>query len=232
MPELEEIRPGLHRWTARVPDWTPEQGGPEGWAQDVACVAYEARDALVLIDPLVADGDWGAIDTLAGRHGGPIALVTTCPWHARSSGEAMQRYGNSPEINGWAHAIALEDEERMSFDVANVVRGRAQIADGVEALTTDPGNGELTVWIEPIRTVVAADVLIGAEAERTDTLRVCPPAWLDGQSTVGQVREALRPLLDRGVQAIVPLHGAPVLTGAGEVLTVALGTEAEVDSGS
>ena len=60
--------PGLHRWTADVPDWTPDQGGPEGWAQEVACVAWEGEGALVLVDPLVDEGDWGAIDALVERH--------------------------------------------------------------------------------------------------------------------------------------------------------------------
>ena len=204
-------------------DWTPDQGGAEGWAAEVACVAYEARDALVLIDPLVAEGDWGEIDALAERHGRPIALVTTCPWHARSSGEAMERYGNSPGIEAWASSVAMADQERMTFKVANLVEEQARVVEGVEALTSDDGNGELTVWIGPIRTVVAADVLIGAEGERTEALRVCPQAWLEGQSTVEQVKEALRPLLERDVEAIVPLHGAPVLSGAAETLRRALG---------
>ncbi len=109
-----------------------------------------------------------------------------------------------------------------TFKVANLVEEHAPVAEGVEALTTDHGNGELTVWIEPIRTVVAADVLIGAESERTEALRVCPQAWLDGQSTVERVKAALRPLLERDVEAIVPLHGAPVLSGAAETLRRAL----------
>jgi len=224
MPGLEEIKPGLHRWTARMPDWTPDQGGAEGWAPEVACVAYEAKDALVLIDPLVADGDWSEIDSLAERHGGPIALVTTCPWHARSSGVALERYGKSPGIEAWAHSVAMADEKRMTFEVANVVEERARVAESVETFATDTGNGELTVWIEPIRTVVAADVLIGAEAERTQALRVCPEAWLDGATTVGCVKDALRPLLSREVEAIVPLHGAPVLSAASETLRKALET--------
>ena len=70
MPALEEIRPGLQRWTALVPDWTPDQGGPEGWAPEVACVAYEGEGALILVDPLIDGDDWGAIDELAERHGG------------------------------------------------------------------------------------------------------------------------------------------------------------------
>ena len=222
MPRLEEILPGLHRWTADVPDWTPDQGGEEGWAQEVACVAWEGEDALVIVDPLVADGDWGEIDSLAERHGGPVALVVTCPWHVRSAGEAIRRYVNSPGIQTWAHAQAMSDTERIGFEVTHVVRDSAHVAPGVEVIATDQGNGELTVWIEQIGAIVAADVLLGAQAERSEPLRVCPAAWLEDANDVETVTRALSPLLEREVRAIVPLHGAPVLSGAKEALTAAL----------
>jgi hypothetical protein len=222
LPELEEILPGLHRWTAPVPDWTPDQGGPEGWHQEVASVVWEGDEALVLVDPLVPDDDWESVDSLVARHGGPVALIVTCPWHMRSGAEAVKRYVNSPGIEAWAHSQAVRDRERITFEVANVVSERAQVTAGVEVIATDTGNGELTAWIDPIGTVVAADVLIGAEAERTERLRVCPAAWLEDANDVETVKEALRPLLEREIAAIVPLHGAPVLNGAESALRHAL----------
>lgn len=222
MPEPEEILPGLHRWTADVPDWTPDQGGPEGWHREVACVAWEGDGALVLVDPLVPTGDWDAIDALVARHGGPVALVVTCPWHARSAGDAVERYVNAPGIETWAHSVAVRDEARIGFEVANVVRTSARVCPGVEVVATDTGNGELTVWIEQLGAIVAADVLIGAEGARTETLRVCPSAWLEDANDVETVKSALRPFLEREVAAVVPLHGAPVLTGAKEALEGAL----------
>ena len=217
--------PGLHRWTADVPDWTPDQGGPEGWAQEVACVAWEGEGTLVLVDPLVDEGDWGALDALVKRHGEPVAVVVTCPWHVRSAGEAVERYVNSPGIEVWAHTVAVRDTERIAFDVANVVSECAQVCPGVDVIATDTGNGELTVWIEKIGAIVAADVLLGAEGERTEMLRVCPEAWLEEANDVETVKAALRPLLERGVAAIVPLHGAPVLNDAREALRRALAGE-------
>ena len=222
MPELEEILPGLHRWTAPAPDWRPDQGGPEGWEQDVACVAWEGDGALVLVDPLVPDGDWRAIDALVERHSGPVALIVTCPWHARSGAEAMRRYVNSPGIESWADEKAVEDKERISFEVQNVVTSAAAVAPGVQALTTDAGNGEISLWIDPIATLVAADVLIGAEGERSETLRVCPASWLEDANDVETVKRALKPLLEREIRAILPLHGAPVLEGAHSALSHAL----------
>jgi hypothetical protein len=226
LPALEEILPGLHRWTATLSDWTPDQGGAEGWGPEVACVAWRGEGALVLIDPLIPEGEWEAIDEIVQRHGGPVALVVTCPWHVRSAGEVIERYVNSPGIEVWADERAVEDRKRVDFEVDQVVSSAAAVAPGVQALTTDSANGEISVWIDPIETLVAADVLLGAEGERAETLRVCPQAWLDGDDGGGNdvetVKAALRPLLDRDIRAIVPLHGDPVLDGAHKALSRAL----------
>lgn len=222
MLQLEEIAPGLHRWTAGQPDWRPDQGGADGWEREVSCVAWEGEDALVLIDPMVPEGAWGPLDALAERHGGPIALVTTCPWHARSGAEAKRRYVNSPGIAAYAHPTAAADLERVTWEVEHPVSGRAQLPGGIHAFTADAPQGEITLWIEPIRTVVAGDVLIGAEGERNEALRVCPEAWLEPKNTVQAVKAALRPLLELEIDAIVPLHGAPVLERARETLEQAL----------
>ena len=82
---------------------------------------------------------------------------------------------NSPGIEVWAHtAAAVKDTGRIGFDVANVVSESARVVPGVEVIATDTGNGELTVWIEEIGAIVAGDVLIGAQGERSEALRVCP----------------------------------------------------------
>jgi hypothetical protein len=222
LPKLEEILPRLHRWTADAPDWRPDQGGPEGWEREVACVAWEGEDSLVLIDPLVADSNWGPIDALAKRAGGPVSLIVTCPWHARSGPEAVRRYVNSPGIQVWAHSQASKDTGRIGFSVDHIVDEGSQVIPGVEVIATDTGNGELTAWIGEIGAIVAGDVLIGAQGERTEAVRVCPNAWLEEANDVDTVTAALMPLLERDVRAIVPLHGAPVLSGAKEALRGAL----------
>ena len=65
--EIEQLRPRLWRWTATHPDWSPEEGGPDGWQPEVSSHALVEEDALVLIDPLVPADDeerfWHALDT-------------------------------------------------------------------------------------------------------------------------------------------------------------------------
>src|SRR5215218_6193203 len=91
--EIRELRPRLWYWTARHPDWTPEEGGADGWEPDVGCYAYVSPegDELVLIDPLVPDDDmfdgerfWRALYRDVEHHGPPNVLITIY-WHARSA---------------------------------------------------------------------------------------------------------------------------------------------------
>jgi hypothetical protein len=91
--KLQEVARGLWRWTARHPDWEPakEEDDPADWAPDVGCVAYQAADTFVLIDPLVADGDHEQLDELA-RGSARVAVLTTVKWHDRSGVELAKRY--------------------------------------------------------------------------------------------------------------------------------------------
>ena len=87
---LDELRPGLWRWTARHPDAEddPEPGSPADWPPEVGCVACAAPGALVVVDPLVPPGReptfWAAMDGIVARHGQRVAVVTTIRWHRRS----------------------------------------------------------------------------------------------------------------------------------------------------
>ena len=101
--EIEQIRPRLWRWTATHPDWSPEEGGPDGWEPEVSSHALVEADALVLIDPLVPADDeerfWHALDGDVEHHGPPQILLTGY-WHARSSQTIFDRY---PGARVWVH---------------------------------------------------------------------------------------------------------------------------------
>jgi hypothetical protein len=91
---VDELRPRLWRWTAPHPEWKPaEPDTPADWPRDVGCVAYEASAAFVLIDPLVADGDWSELDALVERAGKPVHVLLTIAFHERSLEAALERYG-------------------------------------------------------------------------------------------------------------------------------------------
>ncbi len=89
---LDEIRPGLWTWTATHPEWTPEEGGPDGWDPEVASYLYESGDGLLLFDPLVGDEEtWAELDRRVAAHGPPNVLVTLY-WHVRSAPALAERY--------------------------------------------------------------------------------------------------------------------------------------------
>jgi hypothetical protein len=107
--DLQRVAPGLWRWTAPHPDWEPseQEDDPADWARDVGCVACNAGDTLVLIDPLVADGDFSALDRLAGSRS-TVAVLTTLPFHRRSCDALIERYGASRSAPEGVDAIVIE----------------------------------------------------------------------------------------------------------------------------
>jgi hypothetical protein len=104
--QLQELRPGLWRWTARHPEWESDQpaDSPGDWPPDVGCVAYAAPRALVLIDPLVV-ADWAELDRLAA--GRRVVVLRTIAWHERSRKEAIARYGATTRPPAGVHAIRI-----------------------------------------------------------------------------------------------------------------------------
>ena len=203
MSGLTELRPGLYRWTARHPDAEadPELGSPADWGPDVGSVAYAARDALVLVDPLVPAGRADLLeelDAVVRRHGKPVVILTTLQFHRRSRDELAARYG------------------------ASTSRAKKALPEGVETIQIY-GAGETMVWLPEHRALIPGDRLLGGDR---GGLRVCPESWLrylPSKMNQAQLRKALRPLLDLPVETVLVSHGDPVLSGGREALLGALG---------
>src|SRR5690606_16689360 len=157
--EPRELKPGLWRWMARHPDWRAEEGGESGWQPDVACHAWTAPDALVLFDPLLTTGAaWRWLDGLVERQEGPLVVAITVQWHHRSGAEVAQRYGNSRPVEIWAHTAGAKP---WPCPITREFAGDAELPGGVRALAVDPVRAEVVYWIEPARTLVAGDALLG-----------------------------------------------------------------------
>jgi hypothetical protein len=162
----------------------------------VGCVAYEAPDALVLVDPLVAD--WAPLDALVERHGRPVVVLTTMRFHGRSRDEVAERYG--AELR--AHTAAPPA--------------------GVRRIPIE-GMDESMVLLEAPRALVPGDRLLGAPG---CGLRPCPASWLrylPGPPDEAALRAALAPLLALDVELVLTSHGAPVLRDGAAALRAALG---------
>ena len=96
---MKQVAPGLWRWVVTHPEWEPpkQEDSPTDWPAEVGCVAYETPNTLVLIDPLVADGDHAELDERAARKE-RVAILITVKWHERSRAELIGRYGASTAL--------------------------------------------------------------------------------------------------------------------------------------
>jgi hypothetical protein len=114
--QLQELARGLWRWTAPHPDWEPreQEDDPADWERDVGCVAYDSADALVLIDPLVANGDYAQLDELAHAKS-RVVILTTLQWHRRSRDELIERYSADPTPPVGVEPIAIPGAGETMF---------------------------------------------------------------------------------------------------------------------
>ena len=196
--QVREIGTGLWYWTGRHPAWTPADGGPDGWEQEVGCVYYEGPDAVVLFDPLVPMEDpvrfHEALERDLERAGKPVRVLLTVEAHVRSAQELAERYGGT---------------------VADLPGGGApELPAGVELAAE--ALEEFVFWLPGHGALVSGDVIISRGGE------VClPRSWI-GEERLDEALELLRPLLDLPVEVVLVTHGEPVLEGARESLARAL----------
>ena len=215
--EVTEIRPRLWRWTATHPDWSPEDGGPEGWDREVASYALVEEDTLVLIDPLVpADEEerfWHALDDDVAHHGPPQILLTVF-WHARSSQTVLDRYEGARVFA----PAARTDEARERVPAAETYELGDALPGGIEAKGTEH-RGEALLWIPAHNALAAGDLLLGTA---DGGVRVCPDSWLRPGVTGRDIRDGLRHVLELPVELLLLTHGAPVFDDARAKLEAAL----------
>lgn len=192
MSKLEQVAPGLRRWSA----WHSE------WRQEVGSVAVDTADGLVVIDPLDPPPEVRA----------PAHILLTVHWHARSAGEL-------PAERVWATSREVRKLRNRGVTVTDPFEQDPELPGGIKAFPT-AREGEVVYWLPQQKAVVVGDVLLGAGAKphaTSEPLRLAPENWLEG-ATRKQLVKSLLPLLDLPVERILVAHGDPVLQGGKEVL--------------
>jgi glyoxylase-like metal-dependent hydrolase (beta-lactamase superfamily II) len=182
---VQEIAPGLRRWTALH----------EEWNEQVGSLALESDDGLVLIDP---------IDPPRGLRR-PDHVLLTVFWHGRTAGDLGAKHV-------WAWSRSVRRLSNRGVEVTDPFDGGDELPGGVRPFET-ARDGEVVFWLPRQRAVAAGDVLLGSGAKpraTSDPLRLCPERWL-GKSSHADLRNSLRPLLDLPVQRVLVSHGEPVL---------------------
>jgi glyoxylase-like metal-dependent hydrolase (beta-lactamase superfamily II) len=137
--QVDELAPGLWRWTAEHPEW--KQGAE--WEPEVACFYAETDAATLLVDPLVPVGAdterfWSHLDADVERRGRPVAVLLTGEWHRRSTDEVAARYG-----------ALVHDGDELPGDVVRLAAGEAETA----------------LWLPAHRALAVGDALISVGGE-------------------------------------------------------------------
>jgi hypothetical protein len=198
--EVQELRPGLWRWTAAHPDWN----GAEHWGPEVASVYAELPDAVVLVDPLVpSDAEerfWTALDRDVERLARRVYVLLTVHWHERSVEAVLERY----------KATLWRPEERV------------ELPAGVEPVVVEGADWkEALFFLEPHRALVTGDLIIGADGDLDVPVHWFPVAEQDWART--GLKDDLRArLLRLPIELVLVSHGEPVLTDARVALERAL----------
>jgi hypothetical protein len=182
---MDEIAPGLRRWTAHH----------EEWNEDVGSLALETEDGLVLIDPIEPPRTVRK----------PEHVLLTVFWHYRSTPDLRAK-------RVWASGRTVKALANRSVSVTDPIAKGVLLPAGIQSFET-ARRGELVYWLPDQRALAVGDVLLGAGAKprpTDDPLRLCPERWL-GKATHAELRRSLRPLLELPVQRVLVSHGAPVL---------------------
>jgi hypothetical protein len=194
--DVQELRPGLWRWTAAHPKWRPGFD----WPRDVGCIYVEMPDATVLVDPLVPVDEkepfWSALDRDVERRARPVAVLLTAAWHRRSADAVAARYG----------AAIWHRSERLP--------------DGIDVELFAAGEWQENVFVLlPHAALVFGDVI---EGDGAGGLRMPPNWWPPDELRTKRVRQELRRLVARPLELVLVSHGEPVLEGARAALERAL----------
>jgi hypothetical protein len=213
---IAELAPGLHRWTARHPDWHPA----DAFGAEVASFALQAGDDLLLIDPLVLDdGVQQELDVLASSARRTYVLVTI-GYHARSAEPLAERYA-APIHGSRTTAGRLGDTTNFHALEPGAPGPVGVIAHAIGR----PRRSELPLWLPSHEALAFGDALVTTPGGE---LRM----WIqdpltDARRAFYKTRFAptLDPLRALPARRILTTHGAPILDDGATHLARALDAE-------
>jgi hypothetical protein len=210
---MDEILPGLWRWTGRHPEWHPGAFGAE-----VACYAARTDAGTLLVDPLVTSEQREAqLEALDGVVHGAVQIAITNPYHVRSSEELAARYDgtihghrlSARRLKGGARFQPLEPGETLAGGAVAHPIGK-------------PRRSEMPLELQSHKALVFGDAVVETGG---GSVRVWDSP-LDGDNRRRWWHErylpTLQALAELDVEHVLPTHGQPVLKTGKQALRAAL----------
>lgn len=209
---MKELRKGLWHWTARHPDWQPE----ENWESNVSSYGVDDGRYLLLLDPLDVPED---LLSLASER--ETAIVLSAPWHERSSRRLVEQldipvYTPLPDTaEDLIRMFSITTEEagdgapdliwllRENEGTAYIYKAGDSLPFGIEAY---PGHrpNDMMLWIPSHEAALSGDTIVdfGQGVEINER-------WLRWGITKDKVVEHLRSLLTLPIEHLLLTHGGP-----------------------
>jgi hypothetical protein len=213
---MEELAPGIRRWTAPHPEWRPR-------SEEVESYALVTGGALLLVDPLLpAAGDERLQPLLAELEllvaaATRVELLITVPYHTRSAEALYERYAPQRPTRIWGHSLVrrrLRPETPLEVVPMGAAGTAAPIAGGAaEAYTVGrPRRSEHPLYVPELRAVVFGDAVVGTQGG----VRFWYLSSTDDDWYRDVFAPTLAPLAERPLEHVLVTHGPPVI-GGGQV---------------
>jgi len=216
---MDEIAPGIWRWTARHPEWHTRVE----WGHEVASYAL-VGDGLVLVDPLLPPSDAparaevdGALERLA-RKASRLDIMITVPYHTRSAEELFLRYRDGLPTALWGHR-AVAKRLTDGATVLQEIEPGGPVGEVATALPIGkPRRQEMPLYFPRQRALAFGDTVIGIDG----ILRVWQPGPTASPWYERSFVPTLTPLLDLDVERVLVTHGPAILHDGRRALADAL----------
>ena len=206
---MNEIAPGIWRWTARHPEWHTRIE----WGHEVASFALVGGSSLTLVDPLLPDPGTAdraetdrALEWLA-RDADRLDIMITIPYHTRSAEELAMRYRRAMPTTIWGHRAVVKRLRDPATQLRTIEPDQT-VGDGVLALAIGkPRRSEMPLYFPRFRALAFGDAVIGIDGG----LRIWQQSSTDPRWHARVFVPTLMPLLDLDVERVLVTHGSPVL---------------------
>ncbi len=209
---MDELAPGIHRWSAPHPEWRPR-------TEEVQSYALVVGEALLLVDPLLPPDDdertaplLVALEMLAAA-ATRVELLVTIPYHTRSAETLYERFAPERPTRLWGHRLVrkrLRPATPLEVIPTGAAGTAAPVASGsAEAYTVGrPRRSEHPLYVPSLQAVVFGDAVVGAQGG----LRFWTLSSGTGEAWYRDVfAPTLAPLAERPLEHVLVTHGPPVI---------------------